>query len=282
MELKPDCPAVNVSSLCRGVGMSTQNWYKGKTVRKRRQVNEELVVTLVLEQRRMHPRMGGKKLYFRLRGQLRREGVRIGRDRFFEVLRRHGLLVDPPPRSCRTTDSRHSLPMFPNLIRDMEITAPNQVWVSDITYVRTEDSFVYLALITDAYSRKIVGYHCGDSLEAIGCIRALDRALADLPEGACPIHHSDRGCQYCCHDYVNRLSNRGLGVSMTEIDHCAENALAERVNGILKQEYAISATFRSVEHARAAVEQAIWLYNNGRPHLSLKMEVPEKVHREAA
>ncbi|MFW6367225.1 MAG: IS3 family transposase [bacterium] len=217
-----------------------------------------------------------------MRPKLRREGVRCGRDRFYEVLKKHGLLVAPPPKSCRTTNSRHSMQMFPNRIKDMEITAANQVWVSDITYVRTEGSFVYLALITDAFSRKIVGYHCGDSLEAIGCISALDRALEDLPEYACPIHHSDRGCQYCCHDYVNRLTERGLGVSMTEINHCAENALAERVNGILKQEYAIGATFPNIEHARAAVEQAIWLYNNGRPHMSLNMKVPEQVHRQAA
>lgn len=262
--------------------MSTQNWYKGLKVRDRRQVDEELVVTLAREQRQWHPRMGCRKLYNKLRGRLKQEGVRIGRDRFFEIMKKHHLQVSALPKSNRTTNSNHSMPIFSNQIRDLEITAPNQVWVSDITYVRTEGSFVYLALITDAFSRKVVGHHCGDSLEAIGCIRALDRALAELPDDACPIHHSDRGCQYCCHDYVNRLAERGLGVSMTEIDHCAENALAERVNGILKQEYAINSTFRNIEQARAAVEQAVWLYNNGRPHLSLAMKVPEQVHRQAA
>jgi transposase InsO family protein len=141
--------------------------------------------------------------------------------------------------------------------------------------------FLYLALLTDKMSRKIVGYHCGDTLEAEGCLQALDQALADLPPGAHPIHHSDKGTQYCCHQYVQRLAARGLSVSMTETNHCAENALAERVNGILKSEYTLGTTFRCKKSARLAVNQAVHLYNHRRPHTALKMRFPAEVHAHA-
>jgi len=282
LQLQENRSVANVSVLCRKLGMSRANWYKVRKRRKRREVDEELVVKLTQEQRRLHPRMGCRKLKKVIQPALSEAGVSIGRDRLFEVLGDHELLVPPPRRSCRTTDSRHCLPLFPNLVRDFEPTGPNQAWVSDITYVRTEDSFVYLALIMDRYSRKIVGHHCGDSLEAIGCIEALDRALEELPEGCQPIHHSDRGCQYCCHEYVKRLNNHGLKVSMTETDHCAENAHAERLNGILKLEYGIGLTFRDAAQARATVDQAVWLYNHRRPHGSLELRTPADVHRKAA
>lgn len=275
-------PAVNVTSLCRGVQMSRANWYK---VRKRRElgrVDEQLVIAQVKQERQLHPRMGGRKLHVVLGPELRDAGAWIGRDRFFEVLRRNDLLVEPLPKSCKTTDSRHALPIFHNLVKDAEPTEPNQIWVSDITYIRIEGSFVYLSLIMDRYSRKIVGFHCGDSLETLGCVHALEKALDDLPSDSCPIHHSDRGCQYCCHEYVERLDDRGLAISMTEENHCAENAHAERLNGILKQEYWLRITFRDIEQARQAVHQAVWLYNNRRPHTNLKMKTPAQIHKQAA
>lgn len=280
--MSPGNRSVNVSSLCRGVGMTRSNWYKGKRKRQRDQIDEKLVVSLVKEERMIQPRIGTRKLLEVLGPEFDEAGVSIGRDRLFEVLRRHDLLVPPPPRSYRTTDSRHTLPVFGNLAADVETTAGNQVWVSDITYMRTEHSFVYLSLIMDRHSRKIVGYHCGDSLEALGCIEALEMALRDLPAGAAPIHHSDRGCQYCCHEYVKRLERRGLPVSMTERNHCAENAHAERLNGILKQEYGLGLVFRNLDHARKAVEQAVWIYNNRRPHTAIGMSVPAAAHSEAA
>lgn len=262
--------------------MSRQNYYTQRRMRKERVVDEALVVKLVQRERRHHPRMGGRKLHFLLKGELVAYGIAIGRDRFFDVLRKHDLLVPPLPRSARTTDSRHSLPVFRNLIHDVETTMPNQVWVCDITYVRIVGGFVYLSLIMDRYSRKIVGYHCGDSLEATGCLKALQSALADLPEGCTPIHHSDRGCQYCCHEYVDCLYDHGLAVSMTEENHCYENAHAERVNGILKQEYGLGRTFSSLEQARSVVDQAVYFYNERRPHSSLDMQCPGQVHRQAA
>lgn len=262
--------------------MTRQNYYKQSRRREARQVDEALVVCLVKEIRRYHPRMGGRKLYHVLKPRLEDASVQIGRDRLFEVLRAHDLLVPRLPKAPRTTDSRHCLPVCHNLIGELEPTAPNQVWVSDITYVRIADGFVYLALIMDLCSRKIVGYHCGDKLEAMGCLRALDLALDDLPPGLYPIHHSDRGCQYCCHEYMNRLTSHGLPVSMTEQNHCYENAHAERLNGILKQEYALRLTFRNREQAQQAVDQAVWLYNTQRPHLSLDYRTPEDAHRHAA
>lgn len=262
--------------------MTTQNYYKKRKKREAFKLDESLLVELIRRERRQQPRLGVRKLYKVLSPELLELGIKVGRDRLFRLLRKRALLVPPLPRAPRTTQSRHCLPVFTNLIAGREPTSPNQVWVSDITYVRTETGFVYLALIMDRYSRKIVGYHCGDTLEAIGCVRALDSALSELPEDCRPIHHSDRGSQYCCHAYVERLSSRGLSVSMTERNHCYENAHAERVHGILKQEYGLGMTFKNPEHARHAVDQAVWLYNHRRPHSSLKLQIPAEVHRQAA
>jgi len=172
--------------------------------------------------------------------------------------------------------------VFRNSIKDQKLTGINQVWVSDITYIRTGQEFAYLSLITDMYSRKIVGYHLAQTLEAQDTLKALDQALLELPEEASPIHHSDRGSQYCSHEYVQRLQRRGLSISMTEENHCAENSLAERVNGILKQEYYLKHEFRTLEQARQGVDEAIYLYNNRRPHRSLKLRTPDQVHGTAA
>ena len=263
--------------------MSRQNYYRQRQSRGRRQVDEALVVTLVARERRMQPRLGGRKLYGLLSEELARAGVEIGRDRFFEVLRDHEMLVKPlPARSHRTTDSRHNLPLFQNLIQDLEPTGSNQIWVSDITYVRTDEGFEYLTLIMDLYSRKIVGYQCSESLDAKANLIALNRALDDLPTDRYPIHHSDRGCQYCCHEYVEVLRNRDLPVSMTEENHCYENAHAERLNGILKQEYGLGLTLRTRKRARRAADEAVWIYNNRRPHGSLNNMMPARVHMKAA
>ncbi len=262
--------------------MSRNNWYKGRKKRQKRKVDTTLIVKLVNRERLIHPRIGGRKLFKILKPELKEEGVHIGRDVFFTVLRNNNLLVPPPKKSCRTTDSRHSMPVFSNLVKDLQITHVNQVWVSDITYIRTDDGYVFLSSIMDIYSRKIVGYCCSDSLEAEGCLNALDQALTGLPEGSKPIHHSDRGCQYCCHAYVDRLRGHGLGISMTQENHCAENAFAERLNGILKQEYALNMTFKSKKQAYKAVHEAVWLYNNKRPHIRLDMQKPEEVYQNAA
>lgn len=262
--------------------MSRQNYYARRRQRQRRQVDGELVAALVKRERQLQPRLGGRKLHHRLKPELEQAGVRLGRDRWFEELRKRDLLLAPQPaRYPCTTQSYHNLPVFRNVAKDTTVEEPNQVWVSDLSYLRTEEGYVYLALITDKYSRKIVGAHAGETLEAVGCVRALEGALKELPEEARPIHHSDQGSQYCCHSYVNRLQERGLRISMTESNHCAENALAERMNGILKQEYGLGEEFPSKATARRAVRQAVWLYNTQRPHTALNYRVPEEVHQAA-
>jgi len=273
---------VSVGKLCAKVGMSRQNFYKGRAARGRRDVDSGFVVQLVKRERKLQPRLGVRKLHSIIDAELQQAGVEVGRDRMFEILRSRDMLVKPLPKSPRTTNSRHTLPVFRNLILGVEPKGPDQIWVSDLTYIRTEAGFEYLSLIMDLHSRKVVGFHCGDDLSTAGCLKALDQALAGLAEGRTPIHHSDRGCQYCSHDYINRSKERGLIQSMTEENHCAENATAERLNGILKQEYGLGRTFRTRAQARAAVVQAVWLYNNRRPHTMLQMKTPTEVHKQAA
>jgi len=262
--------------------MCRQNYYKARTNRERKDVDEGLVEQLVRAERTQQPRLGGRKLYRILKSELESADVSLGRDRFFEVLKAKELLLKPLPKAPHTTNSRHSLPLFGNIIKERAVTRPNQIWVSDITHVRTAQGYIYLSLITDKYSRKIVGYWAGETLEAQGCLKALERALEGKPKNARIIHHSDRGCQYCSHVYVNKLREEGLEISMTEEKHCAENALAERVNGILKQEYWLGSIFRSKEQAYRAIEEAVYLYNTRRPHTSLNYRTPEEVHTWAA
>jgi transposase InsO family protein len=263
--------------------MSRQNYYACRQERQRRAVDEGLLVALVRVERQRQPRLGGRKLHHLIRQELVKAGIKVGRDRFFEVLRAHSLLLAPVPAEypC-TTHSNHYLPVYGNRIKGLAVQQPNEVWVGDLTYLRTVEGFLYLALLTDKWSRKIVGYHCGDTLEAVGCVQALKMALATLPAGEHPIHHSDQGSQYCSHEYVNGLRARGLTVSMTEADHCAENALAERMNGILKQEYGLGQRMKTKAQARQLAAQAVSLYNTRRPHLALGMRTPAAVHSCAA
>ncbi len=270
---------VTVSAVCRCLGLTRQNYYARRRVRERRRIDGELLEALVLRERREQPRLGTRKLHHRLKRELKEAGVKAGRDRIFAELKQRELLVARKPAAWpQTTQVYEPLPIFHNLVKNLEVQRPNEVWVSDLTYVRSLEGFVFLSLITDRMSRKIVGYHVGDRLEAVGCLAALEMALKGLPAGQWPIHHSDRGCQYGSHAYVKRLKAHGLQISMTEQDHCAENALAERMNGILKQEYGLGEELPSKKHVRQAVEQAVWLYNNKRPHTALGYDYPERVH----
>ena len=272
----------SISALTVKLGMSRQNFYKGRIVRQRAEVDADFVVQLVRGERALQPRLGGRKLFKILASVLENEGIKLGRDGFFAILREKGLLVPPLPKSTRTTRFEPSLPVFRNLVSGLELSGPNQAWAADITYIRTDEGFLYLSLITDMWSRKIVAFHVGDSLETEGALSALAIALASLRCGEKPMHHSDRGCQYASHLYVGKLREAGLQISMTEELHCYENAMAERVNGILKQEYYIGSCFKNKNQAEAAVKEAVFLYNTRRPHKSLDYETPEKKHRMAA
>ena len=261
--------------------MSRANYYARRRLRKRRRVEEDLVVALVRQERSVQPRLGVRKLVVLVKEALAKAEVKLGRDRFFEVLREHDLLLKPRrSESPRTTQSYHTLPVFINLVKGREFRQPNEVWVGDLTYLRTEEGFLFLALLTDKVSRHIVGHHCSDSLESIGCQKALQMALEQLPRGRRVIHHSDRGCQYCCHQYVALARSREVVLSMTEVEHCAENAMAERMNGILKSEYGLDQWFKTKELTKKAVKQAIYLYGNRRPHTALNYQFPAQVHAQ--
>jgi len=259
--------------------MSRQNYYQQRHAREQGRVDEALVVELVQAERRRQPCLGGRKLWHLLKPELVAAEMDLGRDRFFALLKRHELLIIRRKRTCVTTDSRHGFRVYANLARAVVLTAPHQLLVSDITYLRTLEGFMYLALVMDAWSRKIVGYDCSDSLEAQGARRALKRALGQLPEGCRAMHHSDRGTQYCCREYVAMLEEAGVAISMTQENHCYENAKAERLNGILKQEYGLGATLLDKLQAKHLAREAVMLYNDHRPHEALAYGYPSQRHR---
>jgi putative transposase len=229
------------------------------------------------------PRTGTRKLYHLLTELLTMHNIRFGRDKLFDLLEANGLLIRRRKRKrINTTDSNHSFKKYPNLIRDMQVLRPNQLWVSDITYISLIDRFSYLSLVTDAYSRKIVGYCLYPTLQKEGPVAALDMALSSFcgkPEQSL-MHHSDRGKQYCCADYITRLEGKNVAISMTEKGDPYENAIAERVNGILKEEFALDKEYDSFGQAKAAVEQAVKTYNQLRPHASCNYLTPEQAHQK--
>lgn len=229
----------------------------------------------------VQPRLGTRKLLYLLRREFCSAGVSVGRDRLFTLLKQKGFLIRRQARRAKTTESRHSFRVYKNLLKDVILTAPNQAFVSDITYIRTDEGFMYLSLIMDSYSRAVVGYDCSDSLESQGALRALSAALRQLPADSKTLHHSDRGIQYCNHPYISKLKRYGFKISMTENNHCYENSQAERLNGILKDEYGLSGRFKSKSDALRSVHEAIMLYNYHRPHQSLSYRCPMEVHLAA-
>lgn len=259
--------------------MTRQNYYKQRKEREVRSLEDEIVCKHIIDIRSDHPRMGGRKLLTLLQKDLAMYGLAIGRDKFFKVLRDNGLLVAPyKAKFPKTTRYNENLPCFHNIIKDVEIVRPNQVWVADITYLMTANGFCYLSLIMDLFSRKIVGFHVSESLAAAGCVLALKAAIAIAGAKGC-IHHSDRGCQYASHQYVGVLRASGLEMSMTEERHCYENGAAERLNGILKQEYGLDGMFSCIDEVTRRVTRVVELYNNERPHTSLGMETPTEVYK---
>jgi transposase InsO family protein len=267
-----------VSSMCGYFGYSRAAYYKSLKERECVCFSESLILEMIFRERCLQPRLGGKKLYRMPESGIREIAPHFGRDKFFDLLRRHHLLVDRKRQYRKTTNSCHHFHKYCNLVRDLSIDRPNRVWAADITYLRTDKGFVYLSLLTDMYSRKIVGWELSENLTIEGSLAALKKALKDNPVRRSLIHHSDRGVQYCSHEYVKLLKMNTIDISMTEDSHCYENALAGRVNGILKDEYLPDATFRDFAHAKKACRQAVDLYNKRRPHLSLMYKTPWQVH----
>jgi transposase InsO family protein len=270
-----------VSGLCDYFKISRAGYYKERKEEVRRAVSRSLIVDMIAEERRHQPRIGVRKLYHIYGEAIHGICPRLGRDKLFALLRSEGLLV-PRKRSCtRTTNSYHRFRRHKNLLKEVRVTAPNQAWVSDITYIRLRDGFAYLSLLTDYYSRKVVGWRLSNSLGLEGSMQALKMALSSCSRTEGLIHHSDRGIQYCSDPYTLLLQKREIRISMTEENHCYENALAERVNGILKDEYSLDATFADSVQAQRACKEAIELYNTRRPHWRLGFKTPEEVHRVA-
>lgn len=261
--------------------MTRQNYYKCRRYRRSIQIDESFILSVVRRERAVQPRLGCRKLLHVLASEFGQGGVSIGRDRFFNLLSRNKLLIKRRSKCPRTTNSRHFFGVYGNLVKDFCLSGPSQVVVSDITYIRTDEGFMYLSLIMDAYSRAILGYDCSDSLEAEGALRSLSMAIKKLKNSSGVIHHSDRGIQYCCSRYVEKLKRWGFRISMTELNHCYENGKAERLNGILKEEYGLGDCFLSKTDARRAVSEAVKLYNFRRPHQKLGYRCPMEVHMAA-
>jgi len=338
---------VSLEQICEYYGISRQGHYRQLRAEAERSDVEQRIVEMVAEQRRQMPRLGTRKLWTLIAPDLKQRGIAYGRDKLFGLLRRRGMLVESRARTVRTTNSRHGLPSYENLLRQVQPSRPHQVMVSDITYIETRQGFRYLALVMDAYSRKIIGYDLSASLSIEGSRRAVLMALKQLPLKQLPlkqlplkqlplkqlplkqlplkqqttgndalendalgndalgndalgndalgndalgndalaqttdqqvIHHSDRGVQYCSHAYTSLLRHYNVSISMAAVGNPYENAQAERLNGILKQEFFLNTCFANDSEAHQALGQAVVLYNTKRPHTALNYLTPEAVH----
>ena len=265
--------------LCRLLGYSPQAYYQYQRLSFKRRLGEDLLLGQVLAHRRLQPRLGGRKLHEMLLPFMEDHDLYMGRDQLFDLLRENGLLVKKRRRSQpRTTDSNHWMKRYPDLATKLKLNRADQLWVSDITYIRlTANRFGYLSLVTDAYSRKIVGFHISDNLQAEGPVAALQMALGSRCGTAPLIHHSDRGSQYCADEYVSLLKANEISISMTQSGDPRDNAIAERVNGILKQELLLE-VYPTIKQAHRSLVSAVDIYNRIRPHSSLDMMTPDKAH----
>lgn len=271
---------MSLARACRYIGMSRQAYYQQCRAEATQQARDRQVVDLVRQTRQRQPRIGTRKLHHLLKPPLADGGVKIGRDALFRVLKRAHLLVPLQRAYHKTTNSFHRFHKHPNLLKSGETVAqrPEQIWVADITYLSTREKCVYVSLVTDAYSRKIVGYHVHATLQTEEVAQALKMALRTRQSRAQLIHHSDRGVQYCASAYQKLHAQHGLTCSMTDGYDCYQNALAERVNGILKNEFLLHRP-QNLKQARQMVSQSVQIYNQERPHLALEYKTPDAVHR---
>lgn len=230
--------------------------------------------------RKQQPRLGTRKLYHQISGNLTDKNIKLGRDKLFEFLQEENMLVPKVKKYHKTTNSRHWMRKYPNVIKELRINRPEQLWVADITYLQMQNKHYYLHLITDAYSKKIVGYELCDNLQSASTLKALRMALGARQYNKSLIHHSDRGLQYCSGEYTNLLKNNKVKISMTEQYDPYENAVAERVNGILKAEFSLGISFESKELLFEQVTQSIELYNYQRPHMSIGLLTPIQAHNQ--
>ena len=281
--MKKDYPAFSLEALCRLFGKTRHAYYDHQWRLQGDNLKDDIILQLVHQIRETLPRLGTRKLQHLLEPQLISHGIEVGRDYLFDLLEEHKLLIRQRKRKMFTTDSHHWMRKYANLTRLLIVSRPEQLWVSDMTYIRVMNQWGYLSLITDAYSRKIMGFCFRSDMLAQGCVDALQMALAHRGYGDQSLtHHSDRGSQYCCKEYVDLLSSQGIAISMTENGDPYENALAERVNGIIKGEFNLYSTTMSFELTYDRIVKSIAAYNETRPHGSCDYMTPGKAHEQAA
>lgn len=277
--MRSDFKGISLADLCSWFGISRQAYYQSKNHILRELVEQEIILSKVQEIRHHHKRLGGRKLFSKLEGFFYDHQIKMGRDAFFDLLRDNKLLVRKRKSYHVTTNSNHWMKKYPNLIKDLEPMGPNHIWVSDITYWKTKAGHYYISFITDAYSRKIVGYQVAKTMEAMESVAALKVALKGLKvQVSGLIHHSDRGSQYCSTKYVETLKKNNIQISMTENGDPLENAIAERLNGIIKGEYLIDYQVNSLTEAKRVLQAVVDLYNKERPHSSVSNLTPSSVH----
>lgn len=277
--MKDSFKSISLADLCLWFGISRQAYYQSKTRVLREAIEQEILLLEVSDIRENHKHLGGRKLFDMLQSFMFDHHIKMGRDGFFNFLRENRLLVRKRKRYHITTNSNHWMRKYPNLIKDIEPMGPNHVWVSDITYWKTKGGHYYISFITDAYSRKIVGFNVAKTMEAIESVSALKVALQKLnvPVSGL-IHHSDRGSQYCSSKYVEMLKKNNIQISMTENGDPLENAIAERLNGIIKAEYLVDYKVNNLTEAKRVLEAVVNLYNEERPHSSISNLTPSSVH----
>ena len=261
------------------MGYTPQAYHKKTKKQFIKQVNDDLLIQQVHLIRKEQPRCGTRKLLIMLQPFLQQHHIVIGRDYFFNLLAKNKMLIRKTKRSVHTTNSKHHFYRYPNLAKDFTPLKAHELWVSDITYIPLKNRFAYLFLITDAYSRKIVGHHVSDDMKVSSAVVALKKALAQKPVETIVMHHSDRGIQYCSNDYVNLLQQNHALISMTQNGDPLENAIAERVNGILKTEL-ISSFYQDIDKAALSIARAVIIYNFKRRHSSLNWQIPAEVHNQ--
>lgn len=265
--------------MCKLLGYSPQAYHKHNKKQWVKQLEERLIIEQIDGIRKQQPRCGGRKLFIELQPFFHQHNISIGRDKFFDLLKRNKLLVRKTKRNIYTTLSKHHYHRYPNLVKGFSPMKAHELWVSDITYIPLKERFAYLFLITDAYSRKIVGFYVSDDMKVSSAVIALKKALAQKPPETIVIHHSDRGIQYCSTEYVNLLLEHNAMISMTDNGDPLENAIAERVNGILKTEL-ISSYYNTIDEASVHISRCITVYNYRRRHSSLNYQIPNEVHTQ--
>lgn len=279
--MKQDYSHLSWEFLCRLFGKTRHAYYDHLWRSQKATLKEEIILQLVDEIRTSLPRLGTRKMLHLLAPGLASHGIDVGRDYLFGLLDAHQLLIRRRRKKVFTTDSRHWMHKYSNLVKGLDIRRPEQLWVSDMTYIRVLNQWGYLSLITDAFSRKIMGYCFRSDMLALGCIAALQMALDSRSySGQTLIHHSDRGAQYCCHEYVELLGTKSISISMTERGDPYENALAERMNGILKGEFNLYTSSATFEQTYQKIHRSIRAYNELRPHGSCDYLTPGQAHEQ--